>query len=213
MSSEARLREISDEITPSLERALQRCTVTSKIDQELQLRMSHCGLATAAMQLFLHEEYGVQTDRLLQTADLQSARLAMSERVLHIVLRDQDGVWIDPTYGQFLSHIGLTHRTAVDQNKIHLYPTPKIAVFTAVDAFADKFARHVQFADSVGVEPGEHKGATDGVYKGASLDEMNNFYRQLWSSECSEPHPPDDQLPYFVETVHCMVDTMREEAK
>ena len=202
MSSETELREICDEATPLLEHALRSHTSTSRIDRDLQLYMPHCRLATAALQLFLHEKHGIGPRRLLQTADLPRGQ------EMHVVLRDQEGVWIDPTHGQFLSHIGLTHRAAIAQGKTDLYPTPKIAVFAESDTFADAFARHVFEADAIGVELDKNDYYAGGEFKGEPIEKMRDFYRRLWSQEASDVFLLRDEMPYMIDTAYTMLNSM-----
>lgn len=122
-------------LTPVLEHAIQtdRETFNDGIDSDLMLRMPHCGIASRALQLYMQEKFCPSAQLIENTRGLNHAVLAVDDMI------------IDPTYGQFMERVGLSHKVAADHNLTHLYPNPKIAVFARDDhaAFADTFTNHL----------------------------------------------------------------------
>lgn len=212
MSSETKLRNLTDEATPLLEAGLKGFEIKDfnrhTEPQELQLRMSNCGIATAALQQWLREAHGVESERLIARADLIVDDMAKSRRVSHVVLRTDGGDYVDPTYSQFHAHVGLTHRVAVSQELVDLYPSQKIAVFSDPAAFAQGYAASVHNLDAIGVPKQEFEGGTDGAFRGASEEEMSDFYTRLWSPASSEAFPLEEQRPHFQSTARKIADFM-----
>lgn len=208
MSSETKLRTLADDATPLLEAGLKEYALNSNVPQELQLRMSNCGMATAALQLWLREAYDIDTERVLARTDLIVDDITKSRRVSHVVLRTEGGKYVDPTYSQFYAHVGLTHRVAASQELIELYPHQKIAVFSDPATFAQEYATSVHELDVIGVPAGEFEIGTDGAFRGASEDEMGDFYSRLWSPDSSEAFPLEEQKPHFQSAARKIADMM-----
>lgn len=208
MSSETKLRTLADDATPLLEAGLKEYALNSNVQQNLQLRMSNCGMATAALQIWLREAYYVDTERLIAKADLVVDDITKSRRVSHVVLRTENGECIDPTYSQFHAHVGLTHRIAASQELANLYPSQKIAVFSDSAVFGQEYATSVHDLDAIGVPEGESEIGTDGAFRGASEEEMSDFYTRLWSPASSEAFPLEEQRLHFQSTARKIADMM-----
>lgn len=194
MNSSRVIHEITQEITPALEEALAIDSFTSKIPENLQLRYSQCGLATAALQLILLEKYDISTERIINK--LTDAPRGLNFRTMsHVALRSGNQI-IDPTYGQFMNYIGLTHKTAVDHNIESLYPNQRIAVYNATESeqFADDFATHAHNLDVQGLIPTPtHEYSPDGTLRGVSFTEKQATYRSIWQPNNYRPFPLETQ--------------------
>jgi hypothetical protein len=198
MVSAEHLKTIVKDVTPALEKVLATDSLTSKIPESLQLRYTQCGLGTAALQRVLLDEYDIPTDR--QITRLEEAPRGLNFRIgNHVILRAGDQM-IDPTYGQFMNYVGLTHRSAVEHDIAHLYPPRKIMVY-GVDnarAFANTFAEHAYNIDRSGLIPRPKvELEPDGALRGASLEEMQRVYQSIWNPDNYEPFPVTDQDKWF----------------
>jgi hypothetical protein len=194
MASAEHLKSIVQDITPSLEKALATDSFTSAIPETLQLRYTQCGLATAALQAYLLDEFDIKTDRVINR--LTEAPRGPNFRVeSHVVLKTDQHI-IDPTYGQFMNYVGLTHYSAAEHDIAHLYPRRKIAVYGFEDsrAFADTFANHAFQTDQNDLIPRPRvEYVPDGQLRGASLDEMQHVYQSIWNPDTYTPFPIESQ--------------------
>lgn len=181
-SSHERLRNALDNVTPKLEKVLAEKSLTSALGEAMQLRISQCGLATAALQQFLYDAEGIVSQRLI-THSKRAPKLRDMTPQSHVILKTEEGIVIDPTYGQFMSHVGLTHKIARENELMHLYPARKIVSFPVVKTsqFVDKFAGHVFTVDQSGAIPVPiYEEPPDGALRGKNLDTMHAVYDNLW---------------------------------
>lgn len=215
MSSETKLRTLADDATPLLEAGLKEFEVKhfQTYPQEIQLRASNCGIATAALQQWLREAHDVESQRLITRADLTVANMAKSRRVSHVILKAEGGVYLDPTYSQFHAHVGLTPLAAGLEGNAELYPNHKIAVYADPEAFAHEYAASVYAADQKGVVAGDLEVGTDGAFRGADHEVMQAFYGRLWSLASSELFPLEGQKPHFQAKAQTIAQYMLQRTK
>jgi hypothetical protein len=167
-------------MTPVLEHALQidpEC-YSGLIDTDLQLRMGPCGITSKAIQIYLREQYSIDSHLLINTKvpdDLEHVVLALNETM------------IDPTHGQFMDLIGLSHVVAKNFNLKHLYPTPTIATFALSDSitFADAYADHLAAAAQEMPESARHP----------TEENLRELCRAIWNIDSYTPFTPT--APHF----------------
>lgn len=211
MAHKETLRRLVDHATPQLEEGLQLHSHDKSAPLELQLRMKQCGMATAALQAWMLQGYDVETERVIASPDMLPRELS-SRHASHVVLRTQEGVYVDPTYTQFLYHVGLDHRAALVHDAVDLYPAQKIAVYTADEAhkFADDFAATAQEIEHDSRLPiDESYVEPHGALLGTSQGHKRQVYRQLWSPDKYESFPLEDQRQSFQDTARLVVQMMR----
>ncbi len=210
MASSEQLKSITQEITPKLEKVLATDSLTSQIPESLQLRYTQCGLATAALQGYLFDQHGIETERLIN--HLHEAPTYNDFSVLsHVILR-ADNLLIDPTHGQFMNFVGLTHKIAIDHDIAHLYPTPKIMVFPEEKAadFADKYAAHAHQLDQTSAIPEVLiENAPDGQLRGKPFAHKQRVYRSIWNPANYSPFPIDEQDPGIQEAAKRIVESLK----
>lgn len=212
MKQESRLRQIANEVTPHLESGLDITAAEGfrKPAPEMQLRASHCGIATAALQGYLREAHDIDTERLIATADLQVPGVG-GGRERHVMLRTPDGVYIDPTHGQFLSHIGLTWQVAETHHKTELFPDPKIMVTSDLGKFATAYAVRVHMLDEANAVADNERGIelrTTGKLRNTALALKQGFYNRLWSPDSMEPFPIEEQPEHMRKHARRIIDHM-----
>lgn len=185
MQASVELQQIAKQTAPNLEKVLVRGRATSHLAENLQLRYSQCGLATKALQNYFAEQYDAPTERLIHVSSDDNLRGLSYRRQTHVILRTEDGRFIDPTYGQFMNLIGLTPEQAQASQLEHLYPSAKIASFTEQTAakFSQKFAQHTyntwQSSGHAINQPTPLNPRLSAL-RNASLDQMESTYNDLW---------------------------------
>lgn len=210
MANAENIKNIVKDSAPLLEKVLATGELTASYPEDLQLRLTQCGLGTAALQHYLLDEYGIATSRHINR--LTDAPRGYNFRTnTHVVLRT-DTEMIDPTYGQFMNYVGLTPETANNHDLAHLYPPRKIMVY-GVDnarAFADTFASHAFSVDRSGHVPEPFDSAPDiGALRGKSLEEMQRVYRSIWNPNNYTPFPVEEQRPDFQDAARKIAQSMR----
>lgn len=193
-------RVIEPTVAP-LERALVRQNLHSTVES-LQLRDTVCGFATGALQKYLDEVHGIQTDRILTTPD-EAPRGMSSRKLTHVALRHNDYI-IDPTYGQFMQFVGLDPRTASEHGYEELYPEPKVAIYDIDEwrSFADSMADHAYHLDQfAGIKKPDIELPPFGALRGASLDDMKHAYRAVWNPAGYEEFAVTSQPQHFQDAV------------
>ncbi len=112
------------------------------LDSDLQLSYSQCGIATAALQLYLAEQCSIVTERQIATLKGLPSEGEKSSQPMHVILASDDNRVIDPTYTQFFEHVGLSTALAQQFPDIKaLLPEQKIALFSADES--ESFGRSV----------------------------------------------------------------------
>lgn len=198
MTQSKNIKEIIQESTPRLEKVLATGELTAMYPEDLQLRLTQCGLGTAALQHYLLDQYDIATTRVINR--LTDAPRGLNFRTdSHAVLRTDSDV-IDPTYGQFMRYVGLTPTSAQHHNMTHLYPPRKIMVYSFENAraFADTFAAHAFSVDRSGLVPeAPVEYAPDGALRNKPLEEMQRVYRSIWNPGNYTPFPVEEQREDF----------------
>ena len=187
------------EITPVLERAIQtdRECFSSLVDTDLQLRMPYCGIACRSIQIYFDEKHGIDS------------QVGVNEKVpvkfIHTTLI-VDEIVVDPTHGQFMEVIGLTHKTAVDYDIKHLYPNPKIATFATAEGrkFADDFTDHL-----LEVYPELPMPIQRGPLSPFAQKNLRRVFRNLWNIDNYTPHSYD--APHFHRITRRVADQLIDE--
>lgn len=207
MIDRSELESAIKEATLPLEYALAFESLTQGFGEDLQLRYSYCGVATAALQRYLQERYEIATDRMI-AMPAQAPRHINHRQMSHVVLRHESLV-IDPTYSQFMSYVGVLPARVLDNEVLRaLYPPRKIAVFPVATSneFADSFTEAAHAADlAIQNSPREQVSfPPDDALRGASLDEKSAVYRAIWSPDGYKSFPVDEQpaLRDYVIKVH-----------
>lgn len=180
-----------------LERGLKRENFARGVQREsLQLRSAVCGLATAALQLYLNEVEGVRTERLI-TEPAAAPRGVNSRILTHVVLR-HEGVIIDPTYSQFLSFIGLDPRC---ENNDTLYPNVKVAVYHEQQwrSIANELTQYAFRLDKNGSvpQPTVPALAPMGVLRNKPIKQMEQAYQAITNPTGYRPFPLTSQRNFF----------------
>jgi|GEM_PF-2413314 len=173
-----------------------------KYDVDLQLQGSVCGLATAALQLYMRETYDMNLDRRIATP--RKAPRGLNSRVLQHVSLFRDGQMIDPSYRQFFTYIGLSQNAAnVQPDLKELFPSDKIAVIGSDKArsFADRMAVHMHM-----IEPEVARRRPAGLVSyppenslvGRTLGEKEEVLRDIWNpTGYNTLFPLEDQSSSF----------------
>ena len=184
---------------PLLEKAL-HMEEDRRYDAELQLRGTVCGLATAALQLYLSERHSIELERRIATPS-KAPRGLNSRRLEHVVLFDDDEM-IDPTFGQTYAYVGLSRSAAQERPALRrLFPAEKIAVIPKgqTNKFADGVARHMQ---SIEPEVARLRGGIkayppENALVGRSSDEKQEILRDIWTPGHFRSFPLDSQSSSF----------------
>lgn len=195
----ARLETAVAASVPLLEKAL-HTEEDRRYDPELQLRGTVCGLATAALQLYVHDRHSIELDRRIATPS-KAPRGLNSRRLEHVVLFDDDEM-IDPTFGQVYSYIGLSRSAAQERPALRrLFPSEKIAVVSKgrANKFADSVARHMQ---SIEPEVAQLRGGMkayppENALVGRSEAEKEEILRDIWTPGQFKSFPLDGQSSSF----------------
>jgi hypothetical protein len=196
----AEIRRLVTEAAPLLEGVL-RHEEAPRYDIDLQLRGTVCGLATAALQLYMQERHGVVLERRQTTPD-SAPRGLNSRRLSHVALFDDDSL-IDPSYGQFYTYVGLSQAAAQEQRELRrLYPADKIAIVPQqrAAAFADKTARHMQAVEPQAMRlrrPDSPAYPPDKSLVGTSLEDKRRVLRDIWNPNAYKPFPVEAQSSSF----------------
>lgn len=205
-----KIKSIVKESAPLLEKVLATGDLTDQYPEDLQLRLTQCGLGTAALQHFLLDEYDIATTRVINR--LTDAPRGLNFRTdSHVVLRTDTDI-IDPTYGQFMRYVGLTPEMARQHDIAHLYPPRKIMVYGADNAraFADTFAAHAFSVDRNGLVPESPvEYAPDGALRGESLEELQRVYQCIWNPDNYTPFPVEEQRSGFQDAARHVAESMR----
>ena len=201
-----RLGGALQEVEAPLGRALQEYSPFQRlIDSDLQLSVSQCSIATAALQLYLAEQCGVPTDRRIASLPLLSARRRPDDPVRHIVLSTDDRRTIDPTYTQFFELVGFNTRVAQELPEMKaLLPVRKIALFNEAD--------ELEFGRAVALEALTIREKVTPVIAGRALDFMTarsallrraddstviSAYQSIWRSQDYEPYTVESQTARY----------------
>lgn len=203
-----RLREIVNKATIPLESRLATADAAHRLEPDLQLRSSQCGLATAVLQLYLREIDGIETKRLL--AEPQRAPRGINSRRLGHVVLSCENTTIDPTYSQFLIYVGLAVASVSEHESLRqLYPKTKIACIdqSNTDQFADDFAEYAHKIEPVvkNIRGSETRYTPEDALTETSLNEKKTVFRDIWSPKNYRLHPLDNQ-PVIQE---CAVEALR----
>lgn len=197
------LRYVARKTEPSLANSLANNSDFGKLyDERDILRSPMCGLATAALQLYLLEKHGIKTDRHRARFPAVVPR-GLNQRTLdHVILthRSPDGeVIIDPTYSQFYRFVGLTPRRASRDDRLRdQYPASSIAVFPSAEyhTFADEVAHRADNIRAVirgYICDDERPLAPDDTLLHTSAEILDDVYRYIWSLSQYEPFPLSEQ--------------------
>lgn len=173
-----------------------------KYDVDLQLQGSVCGLATAALQLYMREMHDMDLDRRIVTP--RKAPRGLNSRALQHVSLFQGGQMIDPSYRQFFTYVGLSQDAAKAQPALKgLFPSDKIAVIRADKAgsFADRMAVHMHTIESEVARRrpvGLPSYPPENSLVGTTLGEKEEVLRDIWNpTSYSIPFPLEDQSSSF----------------
>jgi len=123
------------EVEEPLGRALQEYSPFLQwLDSDLQLSYSQCGIATAALQLYLAEQCGFVTYRRKASLPMISPDHRPDDPIQHVILNTDDERIICPTYTQFFELVGHSARLAQQFPDMKaLLPERKIALFHKVE--------------------------------------------------------------------------------
>ena len=216
MATQQELESIINQATAPLEKALAFESLTKGFGEDLQLRYSYCGVATAALQQYLQERCDVTTERMVTEPEI-APRHMQQRRMAHVVLRHESLI-IDPTYSQFLSYVGvMPARVLCRQDLRDFYPAQKIAVFSVAssDEFADNFARVAHMADvTIGpLDLSQNSYPPDDALRGTSMSEKTEVYRAIWSPDGYTPFPVSEQpaLRDHINRVHGLMNAFANE--
>jgi|GEM_PF-4629490 hypothetical protein len=191
-----------------LERGVQRVQRFSQfLGEELQLRHSTCGIATAALQKYLKREYDIDTQRMVVA--LPELGVRFDSR--HVVLR-HEGATIDPTYSLLLEYAGLGAVDASLSPELKsYYPDAKIAIIEdqTRDEFITQFARRA-FELTHSDHPVLVKNRPFVPFLTSNVEEVAAFFDPIWSPEQFHPFPSDAQ-PHVDEAAEHIFHIMRVE--
>ena len=194
------LHTILSEATPLLETAL-REVEAPQYDTDLQLRGSVCGLATAALQLYVRNNHNLTLDRRIASPS-RAPRGLSSRRLEHVVLFDGSKM-IDPSYGQFFAYVGLSREAVHDRPKLaRLYPDDKVVVINrgSSHSFADAMATHMHTIEpEVAKQRNPHLRAypPENSLVDTTLDEKRAVLRDIWDPTSYRPFPLEGQSDSF----------------
>lgn len=188
MTNSTELKQIVSLATPKLEQALIETPFADNLPEQLQLRASNCGLATKAIELYLRDQHQIESKRLIHVSEDDNLRGINSRRQSHVILRAENGQFIDPTYSQFMSLVGLTPKVALENELEYLYPKDKVIEFNEqnVSQFTSQFAEHVygtwqQYSNEI-PEPIVADPRLSAL-RGASRAKIQSTYAGLWKLE------------------------------
>lgn len=204
------LHKIISESTPLLEEAL-REHEAPQYATELQLRGSVCGLATAALQLYVRGRHNMLLDRRIATPS--SAPRGLSFRKLeHVTLFDRDTM-IDPSYGQFFAYVGLSREAVHAQPSMsQLYPDDKVAIIHrgTANTFAEDMATHMHRIEPEVARQRSLRSShpPENSLVGTPIDEKKAVLRDVWDPTGYKAFPLDDQRDSFQRRVLQLVSRM-----
>lgn len=210
-SNHHNLPAILQEITPHLERGLAATSIDNS-PLEQQLRRTNCGLATAALQRILTDEYDITTTRMI--ARLEQAPRGLNSRTTeHVILRTDDDI-IDPTYSQFFGYVGLDARRADEERLHHLYPQQKIAHFAIANSmvFARSLASHASSIQQTLPDRTSRALPPLDKLRTASTDELDATYESIYDIKNYQPFTVESQIednPSYKTTVERIVNATR----
>jgi len=163
------LRTITDGVAGSLARGIQEeVKIIDFLPTDEVLRYSVCGLATAALQEYLREQYQVQTTRVI--IDLPERSPSLQNR--HVFLRHNRAITIDPTYGQFFEYAGMSVIDLVERPELAaLYPEAKIAVIE--DAEAKRFIGDLALRAYAAGQEAQGEASS-------SVEELESLFSAVW---------------------------------
>lgn len=195
----SKLRTIADESTRPLERELarDRRNLAGGFGEDLQLRYTLCGIATAALQQYLLRRHAIPTDRLIATPP-KAPREVNSRRMSHVILR-HEGYIIDPTYSQFLTYVGVDAPEVLGNEELRKYfPTAKIAVMEAEnsESFTDALAEHAyKIIPDVKLLTADRRSsvAPYNALVSATLPQIKIVFADIWNIDNYSAYPVDDQ--------------------
>ncbi|HEU4715514.1 MAG TPA: hypothetical protein VFS14_01660 [Candidatus Saccharimonadales bacterium] len=207
-----KLESVVASSAPLLETAL-HLEDDHRLDPELQLRGTVCGLATAALQLYMSERHNIKLDRRIATPE-KAPRGLNSRRLNHVVLFGDDEM-VDPSFGQVYAYVGLSQRAAQERPALRqLFPDKKMAVVVkdSTDQFADDVAAHMQ-----AIEPEVARLRSDlpayppeNALVGSPLAKKQEVMRDIWTPGGFEPYPLSAQSSSFQNRALRLAERMHE---
>lgn len=163
------------------------------IPQETVLRYSICGLASVALQEYLHA-HGVTSELHLQTVTHSSITAANTLQHVFLVTEDVGHPYvIDPTFTQVLNLVGLTPYYEKLRAST-FFPPHKIACFEvgqphdSINLLGTVASHFIQQAPPVTDRFGRTIGAPD-----VSLQDFIEILRALWDIHSSIPYEPSPE--------------------
>lgn len=190
------------EVEAPLGRALQEHSpFMGLIDSDLQLSTSQCGMATAALQLYLASQCGIVTYRQIAVLPMLSMRRHPDDPVKHVMLHTDDARGICPTYTHFFELVGLNTRVAQESPEMKaLLPERKIALINEAD--------EIEFGRAAALDALRIREKVTPVIAGRALDFMTarsallrraddatviSAYQSIWRSQDYEPYTVESQ--------------------
>lgn len=157
-------------------------------DARLHARLTNCGVASALVQHNLQRHHDIVTTRHFGEAPL-APRTRYGRRFDHVLLQAND-TFIDPTYGQLFSYIGIDASTPAD--KEFTYPA---ALSLTVD-LNNPEATLEPLVDSL------HEAAQSELAAQDTYAPLRGQGRQALQAVVYDIYSPDHYIPYEVETIH-----------
>lgn len=198
-----RLGGALQEVEAPLGRALQEHSPFLQwLDSDLQLSYSQCGIATAALQLYLAEQCGIKTHRRKASLPLLTTPYQrQDDPTQHVVLSTEDQRTICPTYTQFFELVGHSAQLAQRFPDMRaLLPERKIALFREADEldFGEVVAQEaLRIRDKV--QPVLAGRAMDfyasslAILKNADEATVVAIYQSIWQSQSYRPFTVEAQ--------------------
>lgn len=195
--------EVAQRIEPHLEKAIGQISVIGYRD--LKLRDSNCGLASRVLADYLNKKSHI-VDAIPVIGRLGDEDGIFPDHMRKHVVVHTDELTFDPTYGQFMTLVGLTPFIAsLDESLKAEYPVAKIAVMPAgsekifgemfADFALDKVPRIAQLRRELGLRTGIAQDllwpTTDGAVW-ASHEEAFDALSSIWDRARYQPQDNSD---------------------
>lgn len=222
MTKHDRLGGALREVEAPLGRALrEHAPMVDWIDDDLQLSYSQCGLATAALQLYLAEQCDVVTHRRIASLPMITPKAWGDDPLRHVILSTEDRRTIDPTYTQFFELVGYDLSQARRHPDVRaLLPERKIALFSELDelAFGEAVARRALLMRARGLPKVPAQPSVISIEEGGALEDADvatvvAAYQSIWRSQAYTPFTVEAQSggygdDAFENTVRNIVDAL-----